>query len=99
LLSPSTSFPYPTLFRSIGARLGLRVAHRGLARRAGRGVGPEHAAAGRPVAGVVLRRLRLALRDLLAARLGVGLAGRRLAVEVEVDRKSARLNSSHQIIS
>src|SRR3712207_7617069 len=80
----STLFPYTTLFRSLGQRVGALVLDRVLRRRDDERVGEP---ARRP-----LDRHRPLLHRLEQARLRL----RRRPVE---DRKSTRLNSSHANIS
>src|SRR5207244_10887576 len=95
--SPSTLFPYTTLFRS----LHFRVDRLG-AERAGRGdqlVGRAGGQRDEPAAEVrELHERHLALA-LLAAVVAQGEQAAEVLVALAVDRKSTRLNSSHQIIS
>src|SRR5438552_8869412 len=83
-LPKSTLFPYTTLFRSISLRVRKHAPHRGRVGRVNRD---------RPA------RVPLVMRALLGQKVSferLGALDRSARAE---DRKSTRLNSSHQIIS
>src|SRR5947208_5168503 len=81
-----TLFPYTTLFRSgVGADQRLEVEHVAVLRILRAGGGPQRTLHARAV--VAQAREALAAEDSLELLIG------------ELDRKSTRLNSSHQIIS
>src|SRR3712207_9253887 len=92
----STLFPYPTLFRSEPARLGVRDPLGMLERSFEAGMGQEVL--------VLPRILPVVTPGGEGAAGAAGASGSRPAeiaaeVEMEADRKSTRLNSSHAHIS
>src|SRR5207244_13371664 len=90
---PATLFPYTTLFRSArhGPRGALRRAPDRLHESGSRGVRRGGTVPGGPVL--------LAERDPDRAAAVASARGRHPAPRAALDRKSTRLNSSHQIIS
>src|SRR5207244_7634123 len=85
----STLFPYTTLFRSHVAEQHQRLGRLRRGDLAGARIDLQH--------GAVERR---ADRELLQGRAGaLKVAARDIELSLDADRKSTRLNSSHQIIS
>src|SRR5207244_5620243 len=95
--SAPTRFPYTTLFRSLSVADGAVRRHAGLL-----GEGPTSRATGdRHMHHKILRGTGIQRSDVIPrdGRLGHGVSLRVLTEDAEQDRKSTRLNSSHQIIS
>src|SRR5207244_13238788 len=93
-----TLFPYTTLFRSQRVRSGCRKPQGSRENSGGRSAQTERNCDG-PVGLLHLGLLLGAspVRDRFPVR--VGLRGELAASAMKIDRKSTRLNSSHQIIS